>query len=303
MNDTYHIACCTDNNYAQHCGVMLCSLLENNKDNHFCIHILHTDLNNDNQRKLSSIVVENYHSEVRFYLMDEKKFTHIKMPQNTSLSIATYYRFTLGSLLSNEIKTILYLDCDLVVLRPISDLFNLDMDNYALAAVEDYCIVDNHHRMQLALSYQSPYFNAGVLFINLEYWRKHSVENKLFQYIGFCKIDYFQDQDALNYVFKDKWLQLSPIWNKINMQAIKGSVFKYSSDKKEYYHNPVIIHYAWGAIKPWLNIHFLPNSAFYHTYLKKTPWAKVKVQSIKSNGIYFVLLKRFIKIFVYRFFK
>lgn len=303
MNNLYHIVCCTDNNYTQHCGVMLCSLLENNKDNCFCIHILHAGLNNDNQKKLCSIVVESYHSEVRFHLIDEKKFSHIKLPQNTSLSIATYYRFILSSLLPTEIKSVLYLDCDLVVLRSVSDLFNLDMDNYALAAVEDYCIVNDHHRMQLGLSYQSPYFNGGVLFINLEYWRKHSVENKLFQYIDSCKIDYFQDQDALNYVFKNKWLQLSPIWNKINMQAIKGSVFKYPLDKKEYYQNPIIIHYAWGAIKPWLNIHYLPNAVFYHTYLRKTPWRETRPLPIKSNRIYFALLKRTIKIVIYRLFK
>ena len=35
-----HLVCCVDNNYVPHCGVMLTSLLENNKDERIRVHVL-----------------------------------------------------------------------------------------------------------------------------------------------------------------------------------------------------------------------------------------------------------------------
>ena len=43
-----HIACSTDDNYAALCGVMLYSLMENNKQNRLHLHILSNELSEEN---------------------------------------------------------------------------------------------------------------------------------------------------------------------------------------------------------------------------------------------------------------
>ena len=46
-----HIACSTDDNYAALCGVMLYSLMENNKQNRLHLHILSNELSEENKNK------------------------------------------------------------------------------------------------------------------------------------------------------------------------------------------------------------------------------------------------------------
>ena len=42
--NTIYVATAFDANYAQHAGVMLCSLFENNPDTHFCVYLLHREV-------------------------------------------------------------------------------------------------------------------------------------------------------------------------------------------------------------------------------------------------------------------
>ena len=47
----YNITCNTDDNYAQHCTAMLCSLFENNKDEEITVHVLCGNLSETNRCK------------------------------------------------------------------------------------------------------------------------------------------------------------------------------------------------------------------------------------------------------------
>lgn len=46
----YNITCNTDDNYAQHCNAMLCSLFENNKDEEITVHVLCGNLSETNRQ-------------------------------------------------------------------------------------------------------------------------------------------------------------------------------------------------------------------------------------------------------------
>ena len=52
----YHVACCTDDNYVQACGVLLCSLFENNPNSRFHVHILIEEISEKNKQLFLSLV-------------------------------------------------------------------------------------------------------------------------------------------------------------------------------------------------------------------------------------------------------
>jgi lipopolysaccharide biosynthesis glycosyltransferase len=269
----YHICCSTDENYAQHCGVMLCSLFENNQNNKFVIHILISDLNDDTKSKLRS-VVEYYASACVFHKVDESKLKGVQFRKKAPPSIAAYYRILLSSIMDKNISKILYLDSDIVVANNIMSIFNLDINNHALAAVEDL-LLENEHKMQLSLPYDIKYFNSGVMFINLDYWRENDSEAQLLEFSKQERKVFCHDQDALNKIFRSQWFSLPHKWNKVHMRHSDNISFVDWRDKYEYQKYPMIIHYVYFP-KPWVNFPVIPYKRLYYKYLKLTPWKDVK---------------------------
>lgn len=92
----------------------------------------------------------------------------------------------------------------MLIVDNITNLFNININNYALAAVEDTpdCI---KHKKRCNIPENSPYINSGVMILNLEMWRQ-AAENDLFW--SFIKENSkkfaINDQDVINYVFQNK---------------------------------------------------------------------------------------------------
>ena len=105
----YNICCCTDDNYAQHCAVTLCSLFENNPGSKFVVHILINDLLDDYKNRLADLV-KRYNSDIIFYKVNPEKLKGCQYRINRPLSEAAYYRVLLSTLIPATIDKILYLD-------------------------------------------------------------------------------------------------------------------------------------------------------------------------------------------------
>lgn len=292
-----HICCNIDDNYARHCGVMLCSLFENNKQEQFEIHILISSLSLENKKKLEDLVNE-YDSVCHFHTVDSEVLKGVKYREDRPLSEATYYRILLPSTLDNSISKILYLDADMIVLGSISPLFSIDLKGYALAATKDLCQLNDELRFGMSIPVESPYFNAGMMLINLDYWRENDSEKEL---IEFSKKDwnvFNHDQDALNAVFRGKWFRLSQRWNRFFPYNYDDSFFENEKDRNEFEHHPVIIHYldyfkAWNKFT-WIGYKWHKYRKAYYSYLKLTPWGSAKpvklhLQHFKKFTLYHFL--------------
>ncbi|WP_242386303.1 glycosyltransferase family 8 protein [Phocaeicola sartorii] len=269
--DIKHIVCCTDDNYAPYCGTMIFSLLANSKGK-YCIHILIESLNKENIEKLSFIAL--FHDTViEFHEVDIAKLEHVKFRKKKPLSKAAYYRILLASTLDESIDKVLYLDCDMIILKDVSYFFDLDLDGYALAAIRDLKVEPriDEHRYQLSLPYDKCYFNSGLLVINLEYWRRFKVENQLIEFAERKRNVYFHDQDALNYLFKGKWLMLPPQCCYINMCMYEQLYFENIRDFIKYKNDIKIIHYASNE-KPWHKLFFYSHKNDFIKYYSQTPW-------------------------------
>jgi lipopolysaccharide biosynthesis glycosyltransferase len=231
-------------------------------------------LNDDTKSKLRS-VVERYNSICVFHKVDESKLDGVQFRKKKPLTKAAYYRILLSSIIDKSISKILYLDSDIVVVNNITSIFDLGIDGYALAAVDDGPIA-TEHRMSLSLPYDAKYFNSGVMFINLDYWRKSDSENQLLKFAKDRKGKvYYHDQDALNVVFCSKWFSLPHKWNKVQLRHVDNFSFITERDKYEFIKHPMIMHYA-SPLKPWLKFPVIPYKHLYCRYLKQTPWKDAK---------------------------
>lgn len=260
----------TDDNYIQHCMAMLCSLYENNQKHNIVLHVLKKELSEENV-KLITDLTHRYENSVIFYSVDESKLVGVQFRKNRPLSMAAYYRLLLSSTIKTDIDKVLYLDCDIIILRDISEIFQIEINKYALAATLDQFPYTQQHRLQLHFPCDVRTFCSGVMLINLKYWRVNNVEEGLLEYAKrHREVVYLHDQDVLNYYFKDDWFWLPPKWNRIAMNLSCPDIREYKRfDRIEYIKKPMLIHYASFNLKPWYNLNY-PDRHYYVEYLKKS---------------------------------
>ena len=127
----------------------------------------------------------------------------------------------------------------------------------------------------------SNYLNSGVIVMNLDYWRKHDIQNKVLTYIldNRDRIIY-PDQDALNVILKDTRMELPIIYNVAhylfykNIDNIPGDRY---AEIKEARESPVIFHYM-GPTKPWSLGNYIPGNELFLKYQELAGWRYVVIQ-------------------------
>ena len=274
----FNVVINTDDNYIQHCMAMLCSLYENNKNHTIFLHVLSNKLSDINKEFITSLTLR-YNNSIKFYYVNDDKIGNVQFRKQRPLSKAAYYRLLLSTLLDVSIQKVLYLDCDMIVLQDVSPLFDIELDNYALAASRDSFPYTDQHRRQLHMEVGEKVFCSGIMLINLKYWREGNFEERLIEYAQRNRKEvHLHDQDVLNYVFKKQWYILPPKWNR-NAYSEHAECFEglMDFDYKEYQYNPVVLHYASVEMKPWINVNF-PNRKPYLKYLFLSGFPNPKFQ-------------------------
>lgn len=126
------------------------------------------------------------------------------------VSTAALYKFNLPEIL-NDFDKALYIDSDIVIQKDLSKLLSIDLSDNYVAAVESFSApqyIDNLYE-NLNIKY---YFNSGVMLLNLKLMRENDITEKLIDY-KLNGWNHFMDQDALNAVFGNKVVLLSPYYN------------------------------------------------------------------------------------------
>lgn len=269
------VACAPDNNYAQHCAVMLASLFENNKEHSIHIHLLHNKLSPANKTGLTK-VLKKYNAQFTFYEVDESMLEGASVTHH--VSIATYFRLFMPRLINVTITKVLYLDSDLIILKNIGDLWETEISQVYLAATPE--TMTDSHLKKIGLQSDSKYFNGGVLLINLERWRKLDVFSKSVQLIKNNTIQLtFWDQDIMNILFEKAWKPLDYKWNVSHYfynDAWNHTHFGISADRyQQLKSDPSILHFS-GHIKPWDFYTEHPMKQEYYKYIQYTPWRRFK---------------------------
>lgn len=280
------VGCSCNDNYSQHLGVMLYSMLKNcSSPRRIKIWLADGGISNLNKQRIKEIVAR-FNAKINFVIPDRKNLKDLKICRH--LGIETYYRFYLIENLG--LRKLLYLDGDMVVEGNILEIFDLKFKNNIFFAVKDPGGSELRKKI-FNIPEGNPYFNAGVLFIDCEKWRKERITDKVIKYMlnNPEKLE-FADQDGLNALAIGKWSELDPSWNIITrifyrkyMPWMSITAFN-EKEIREMLKKPRVIHYA-GLIKPWFFFDFHPLKKRYWYYLKETPWEDYKYPDKSISGM------------------
>ena len=251
----------TDDNYIPFLDVAIASLIDNaSKEYTYRLIVLNTGLKEENIRR----VKQRETAEFCIDFVDisaEVENIKSRLRNVYHFSVVTYYRLFIASLFPQYDKVI-YLDCDLVVLGDISEMYHIDLGNNILGAgPEAYVRGTEEFRVyaEQALGVDPDgYINAGVLLMNLAEFRKNRIEEQFVEMITTYDFDVIDpDQAYLNYLCRGKILELSNGWNKEPLPL--------PCDGKKN-----IVHYALYK-KPWQYDDVMDGKYFWR-YAKQSPF-------------------------------
>ena len=192
----------------------------------------------------------------------------------------TYFKMLIPELLGPEYPRIIYLDCDVIVERDITDLWAADLgENYVLA-VQDLInpFVSSplglRNWQELGRKANDALFNTGLLVLNAAKWHKENVTLKLLHYLR----DHYQyvqlcDQDAMNAVFRDGWGRLDSRWNVLPYMNIARNYSSLSRKSHEDLLTRAYLLHFCGPKKPWNPRCRHPQRDRFFHYLDMTAWS------------------------------
>ena len=266
--ETFAVVTACDDKFAQHTSVMLRSLLENNPKTTFRIFVL---VPSDFPTNIQSMITNSMPS-------GRYSFTFIQICyQNLSAlkiggwaSHTTYCRLMIADLLP-EISRALYLDSDIVVMGDISAMLHLDLSQYPLAAALDPLDASADKR-KINLGQSVPYFNAGVMLLNLDRWRLENIGRRALDFATtnpqYIVLWNQWDQCALNNIIRGNLLVLPKEWN---FQRADVD-FDFASNKSiERAKRAKVLHFTTSE-KPWFFMNNHPLKREYWKYLQRTEW-------------------------------
>jgi lipopolysaccharide biosynthesis glycosyltransferase len=228
--------------------------------------VLHPAMSEENQQRIAQSLRPG--ASVRFIAVEEKglaalpMFSRLEVP----LSNAALFRLFIPDLLPAEVSRALYLDCDMVMLGEVQELWETDLRGQALMAVQDHGMSTvskamglRHHRA-LGIPGEAPYFNSGLLLMDLQQWRAENLGRRVLEYLQTHPAR-FVDQDALNATLWNRWAPLDPAWNEIHTVHAAGTPQPL----------PKLVHFT-APVKPWAPFCFHPRRRLFFEYLQHTAW-------------------------------
>lgn len=278
------IVCATDLKYVMPTGTMLTSLFHNNRDVGIRVHLLHNGIG-DGQKAQIADIADKYGQTVVFHMVDESRLASLPVGQawqnaHVGTSRATYYRLLLAELLPSDISRAIYLDGDIIVTGSLGPLWGTDLGGKAVAAVPDSYNNRPDHYNRLRYPQPLGYFNAGVLLIDLDHWRRHNLSRAFADYAEangnrlVC-----HDQDIMNYVLREDKTVLPLRYNMLNEYWFdtRHSMVSWELDEEmlEGQRNPAIVHFT-GIPKPWYANCRHPMKGEFERYRAMTPWRGVR---------------------------
>ncbi len=235
--------------YVQHFSAVLASLRTHHADvQNMNLHVMYMALDASVCKML-----EQQYPEANWNWHDLSEYNFADLFVNAHISYETYFRVMAPEII--RVDKLLYLDSDLLVRSSLIELYQTDLEHAAIAAVRDY--KGQERKTELGIAAEYTYVNAGVLLMNLNYWREQGLSAKLLDYIRQmgAKLKYW-DQDAINALLHQHAILLDDRWN------VQASSFDAPDIDLAVLHNPVIIHFT-GAAKPW---HISNQNPFKHEY-------------------------------------
>lgn len=252
-----------DSKYIRPLKVMLYSLFVNNPGEHFNVYLMHSSISDEEISDIGRFI-ESHGQELSAIKIDAAYFQDA--PVVLYYPREMYYRLLAYKFLPEDMDRILYLDPDILVINPIRELYETNLDGYLYAAAYHNLIaVKEINRIRLYPYKIEAYFNSGVLLMNLELQRKLVDEKAIYAFIEKNRSKLIlPDQDIINTLYSRQ------------IKALDEKLYNYDTRFYNYYkvttnntcdmdfvmRNTVILHFC-GKKKPWKKGY---NGKFYALY-------------------------------------
>jgi lipopolysaccharide biosynthesis glycosyltransferase len=273
MNYPIVLAC--DEAYAMPLATTLRSIVETNRTVKLLdFHVFSDNISESTRRKVFDSLPKGSAS-IRWIDVDLEPFKEFSTIAH--ISKITYARFLIPSIFPDTVTRVLYLDADILVLDDLQSLWETNLQEAIVGAVLDG--LDPQLKNGVPGFENMPhvrnYFNAGVLLINLDRWRKEGITTKAIEYLALHPDSRFSDQDALNVVCDGRWKKLDPRWNFVDFYE-KVKISDLSAQQR-----PGIVHFAaWD--KPWDARISHVNASFYNTFRSRTCFPQTPLDKFRS---------------------
>ena len=247
-----HLLTTLDQNYLPQLQVPLCSLHSSNPENSFSLWLLHSDIP---EEKFSGIRCQCDKYGYGFFPLqvDAELFQDAPVTRKYP-SKEMYYRLLAPYLLPAELKRILYLDPDILVINSLRPLWETDMEGRLFAAAAHTGKTELANSVnKLRLGTEQDYYNSGVLLMDLEAGRREIFPSEIFTFVKVHGRELLlPDQDILNVLYGDRILPLEDVlWN---YDARNYSSYMLRSggtwDINWVMEHTAILHFC-GRDKPW----------------------------------------------------
>ncbi len=199
----------------------------------------------ETSRKVLSHLVERFGRRVRleFVPVDESVFRGATL--GPGKSHMAYCRILLPHLL--DVPRLIYLDCDVLVFRDLSELFDLELSpGKVLAAIPDsetLTLGDDSYTLAGAMSLPADarYFYSGGMLMNLDELRKRHFFERAVEFLNTCSGEYrFHDQSAINFLLHGRIDELPEHWTRVSWRF----------DQQDDNSLDCVLHYS--SSPPWL---------------------------------------------------
>ncbi|MBG9983095.1 glycosyltransferase family 8 protein [Aerococcaceae bacterium DSM 111020] len=255
-----------DDGYVEPLKVALLSIYLNNQEDSFRIWLIHQSLSKQTIQKINHMC-DQFNFEFNAIKIEGSQWGNA--PTEKRYPKEMYFRLLAGDYLPAFLKKVLYIDPDTLIINTLRPLWEKDLEGKMLAAASHVGLVDVTTPLnKLRLDLDHPYYNSGVLLIDLELARHNihwqDISDILDKYGKFALLP---DQDVLNYLYGDDILWIpEEYWN----YDARFYHSYYARSKGEYdihwvMKNTSILHFC-GQPKPWNEKHSNRFTPLYLTY-------------------------------------
>lgn len=296
----FNILLSSDDNYARHMGAVILSTLQHNVKDFEEIHfyIVNNNISVQNLKNLDSMIAE--YPKAKLHYIDFSQWaSQLKLNLCWQISMSAYGRLFLGEMLPCDIHRIIYLDCDMIVCQSLLSMWQTEMGDFAVGAIQDQ--VNDDVKGAVGLEPKDKYFNSGMLLINLDKWRNEKLGEKCLKFINDHNGQVLHhDQGTLNGVLRNKWFRLPLCFNIMTVHYIfnQKQILGYFKDHADFYPQseidtakryPVILHFTPSfTTRPWVRGCVHPKKNLYWETFAQTPWKDVPAD--KDNRKWYVKL-------------
>ena len=258
QSNRYTLACAFDEDFALPAAVALRSVsMHWTQSTALDVYIIDGGVSPRSRSQIEESIVKS-RRRLHWCSIDLERF--LDLPLFAGVKRQVYDRLALGEVIPEEIERVVYLDMDVLALRCISELWTIELNGNPIAAVQDMAIPRVSSPLglgefeALGLSPDTPYFNNGLLVLEMKPWREEEMAARLMHYlrVNANRIFHFE-QHAFNALCAGRWCALDPRWNVI--ASLAGRRYFRSKHLSRELHqivsrSPWILHFA-GTFKPW----------------------------------------------------